>query len=765
MSEKFRVLVLFHGWTPNPELPMSGGALRAWHHAEALRAAGHEVTLLSREQDSQKNNDEGFRSQRHLLELIRAVAPDRILCVQPEIAPLVSGLDIPIAVDFYAPRLLEAAFEDGVQSETVNTLRALDACDFPIFSNPRQRWFYLGLMAMSGFDVTTECGAIVPLVAHPGPKGSTPKDPVFVMGGVSWPWQDPSQAISIAVKTFEKLKKGRLHIYGGPPIIGDAKVVDLVEQLPPSDRLEFKGVVPYTDLQTAYSKATAALDIMAPNPERELAVSFRQMEYLGCGLPIITGNNHAISELIDQSKSGWTLDVSELEAVLTSIIEKPKTAAQFGKNATKLAKANFSRSACEAPLIEWVQTAGIRKRLESPLVESAELLAEVAAHRVRAEAAVSSRHKAELELEAKRSEVNQANANIRTLATTNSRLASALDEVAGFKREAVATLGAQTAADSASLKVLRAENSRITAELAKKAAEGEGLRREFDRLKLDLTASTANATNLQNQLQLTAKDETDLKAAHQAATANLDNALAEAARLSTDKTTLQARLSEQTAALDKLHAESSAISSRLHKLDIKGASLTAERDAHKADLKKKSSEIKKLQTTGKAERKASQSEINTRDEMVEELSGSLHRLEAKLEASQSNVASLTGDINKKSRELAESLTAFHRNSVELEGANGELEVLQADLAKKSQELSDNLPQFHRNAAALEAAEGLVDALNSDLEKKSLELTEANNELHRIHDKAGRYESELDRVNRELEALKKENERLSRRRLF
>ena len=765
MSEKFRILVLFHGWTPDPKLPMSGGALRAWHHAEALKAAGHEVTLLSREQDNQSDNDEGFRSQRHLLSLIRAINPDRILCVQPEIAPLLAELEVPTAVDFYAPRLLEAAFENGTEAEAVNTLRALDACDFPIFSNPRQRWFYLGLMAMSGFDVTTQCGAIVPLVSHIGPKPSNPKEPIFVMGGVSWPWQDPSEAISIAVKTFEKLKKGQLHIYGGPPIIGDAKVVDLAAKIPPSSRLHFKGIVPYSELQNAYSQATAALDIMAENPERELAVSFRQMEYLGCGLPIITGKNHAISETIENATAGWTLELNELEELLTDIITQSKTAVQYGKNAKKLAKAKYSRSTCEAPLLRWMQTASVRKRLDSPLVESAELMAEVATHRTRAEAAVSSRYKAELELETKRTEVSEANANIRTLTTTNSRLASALDEVAGFKREAIATLGAQTAADNASLKVLRAENARINAELAKKTAEGEGLKREFERLKIDLAASTANVTNLQEQLRATAKDEVDLRAAHQATTANLENAVAEATRLATDKRGLQARLSDQIAEIDKGRVESSALESKLHKLEIKSSSLTAEREAHKAELKKKTGEIKRLQTTNKSDRKSSQNDINTRDEKIEEMSGALHRLEAKLEASQAKVDSLTGDLKKKSRELAESLAAFHRNSVELEGANGELEVLQADLAKKSQELADNLPQFHRNAAALETAEAQVDALNNDLEKKSSELIEANNELHRIHDKAGRYESELDRVNRELAALKKENERLSRRRLF
>ena len=59
----------------------------------------------------------------------------------------------------------------------------------------------------------------------------------------------------------------------------------------------------------------------------------------------------------------------------------------------------------------------------------------------------------------------------------------------------------------------------------------------------------------------------------------------------------------------------------------------------------------------------------------------------------------------------------------------------------------------------------TDSLQAENTKKNQELADANSELHRVHDKAGRFESELDRVNRELAAARKENERLSRRKLF
>ena len=122
--------------------------------------------------------------------------------MQPEEAPALTGLGAPVCVDLYAPRLLEAAWQSRTDDEAVATLRALAAADEFLFSNPRQRWFYLGLLALAGVDLRRNSGRVVPLVAPEGPPRKVPRNPVLVMGGVAWPWQDPTEALRATVTTY-----------------------------------------------------------------------------------------------------------------------------------------------------------------------------------------------------------------------------------------------------------------------------------------------------------------------------------------------------------------------------------------------------------------------------------------------------------------------------------------------------------------------------------------------------------------------------------
>ena len=107
-----RVLIVHHGQLPGGDTPVTGGALRAWNHGRALTAAGHEVHFLHREQDGPG----GFSSSTDLIRHARAIHPDRIICLQIEDAPALGELDCPLAIDLYAPRLIEAAHQENVES-------------------------------------------------------------------------------------------------------------------------------------------------------------------------------------------------------------------------------------------------------------------------------------------------------------------------------------------------------------------------------------------------------------------------------------------------------------------------------------------------------------------------------------------------------------------------------------------------------------------------------------------------------------------------
>ncbi|MCB9761711.1 MAG: glycosyltransferase [Alphaproteobacteria bacterium] len=488
-----RVLLVFHGWLPRDDRPLSGGALRAWHHLQALQAAGHEVLLITRDQDAADGGPPVFAGPAQLRDYARRVAPDRILCVQPEEAPALAGLGVPLCVDLYAPRLLEAAFDGTTATEATRTLRAIAAADHLLFSNRRQRWMYLGLLALAGVDLAKDSGDVVPLVAPDGPRRRIPSAPCVVMGGVAWPWQDPTDALRRAVAVLEARGEGKVVVYGGRPAIGDARVVDLPAAVPPGPHLEYAGLVPRAELLRAYASATVALDLMAPNPERELALAFRQVEYLGCGLPMITGAYHTLAPALDAADAGWVVAPGGLEAALTQALDDRDALRRRGRNARALARARFSLEVAERPLLDWVEAAALREKHDAPLPSAAELAARLAEARGAADTDRALRETAEAELAEKRAEVDDLNARLRELTASVGRLSRAVDEVAAFRREAVRVLGSQHAAASEEAHALAEALADTRADLAKKDAELRAARRETDRLQDALTAAQDEA--------------------------------------------------------------------------------------------------------------------------------------------------------------------------------------------------------------------------------------------------------------------------------
>ncbi len=453
-----RVLIVHHGKRPTPDQPVTGGALRALDMARAMEAAGHTVRTLNRDQD----DEGGFSSAEDLYAKARAWGPDRIIAVQLEDAPALAAVGVPIAVDLYAPRVMEASFEGTLRWTSVETLRALAAGDAFLVSNPRQRWLWWGLLAVAGIDVRRDPTLLVPLVAPNGPRRKYPKSPIFVAGGASWPWQDPTPGLIRALSHLDKRGQGKVVWYGGVP-----KGADAPWKLPDHPRLETPGWVDRDTFLAALSGATAAIDWMVPNPERKLAFSFRHADYLGCGLPILT---HPDSPLADvMGDAGWSGD--GIESILDDVLKHPDKVRKRSQAARKLAREQFSLQAAMAPLLDWIEQGTRQRRVPTDLLENAQLAAQAARAEETAVRADDARHRAESEVTRKRAEVAALVSQIQALTSTVDRLSRAVDEVAGFKREAITLLGNQSANDRLSLEEAREEIARLRADIEKKSAE------------------------------------------------------------------------------------------------------------------------------------------------------------------------------------------------------------------------------------------------------------------------------------------------------
>lgn len=295
-------------------------------------------------------NPFSFTDTPELHDVVAQVDPDVVLVEAPEEARRLPDGNFKVVLDLFAPRILEQQFQDGAEErEAGRILDSLQRGDEFLFSNERQRYYHLPLLALAGIDCTKSAGLVVPISCPPVmPKINKPKATTFVAGGVFWPWADLSAGLAVLHETLKKSGKGKLHLYGGKYAIRSDTVryVDPREALPKkSKHLSFKGMVPIDALWDEYSRASIAFDLMAPNPEREINLSFRQIDYLRCGLPIITAPGQVIADELKEFGAGWLVapdDPGALRKLIESLLSDPKKILEAGKGAQELARQRYT---------------------------------------------------------------------------------------------------------------------------------------------------------------------------------------------------------------------------------------------------------------------------------------------------------------------------------------------------------------------------------------------------------------------------------------
>src|SRR5262249_47751093 len=156
----------------------------------------------------------------------------------------------------------------------------------------------------------------------------------FIYGGVWLPWQDPTVGLLTLVEELDRRERGKLRLFGGKhPWIDVATGVfePLLERVQTSEHVVVEGQLPHAELIRRYTQAHVAIDLMKRNPERELAVTSRTVEYLWCGLPVIYNDYSELSQLIAEYDAGWAIDpddVAGIRRVLDEIFEHPETVAR-----------------------------------------------------------------------------------------------------------------------------------------------------------------------------------------------------------------------------------------------------------------------------------------------------------------------------------------------------------------------------------------------------------------------------------------------------
>ena len=268
-----------------------------------------------------------------LADLIGKISPDIVIAGYWNLVfDLPDSMAAPVIVDFIAPRPLEALFEDPDRRdiEMRRLLRALERAHGFVVASARQEHLLIPYLLMAGHDLRQRLPvARVPIAAvppFPEPAAAPVSRMTFVGGGVEWPWRHHRRwfdAVSDEVRRREPSM--RFVEFGGD-------YPRIVER--PAGRLETTGEESVCRLDLTshadYSgfltrQAHVGLELAEENIERYFSQSFRVVDYLSHGLPVICNRYLSIAEDIEGFDAGWTVaNIGELRRTIGDIAARPE---------------------------------------------------------------------------------------------------------------------------------------------------------------------------------------------------------------------------------------------------------------------------------------------------------------------------------------------------------------------------------------------------------------------------------------------------------
>jgi chromosome segregation ATPase len=248
-------------------------------------------------------------------------------------------------------------------------------------------------------------------------------------------------------------------------------------------------MVPVDELWRNYARASVAFDLMAPNPEREINLSFRQIDYLRCGLPIITAPRQVIADDLLEYGAGWTIepgDVEGLRHLVKRLLHEPELVAEAASAAQRLAADKFVWTRAVASLGEYL-TAPTRRRNSDTFVArmsrtQADLWEDHEENK-RIREVLGHQHD---DLTKKTAEIDRLNGRIQTLLGTVDRLTDSIGDVSKFKSDALNYLGESQDAAIREAGELGRELERKALDLYKKHEALQRTHKEVEKLKLSV---------------------------------------------------------------------------------------------------------------------------------------------------------------------------------------------------------------------------------------------------------------------------------------
>lgn len=362
-----RVLIFATDILPCPNLPTSGTALRTFGFKSGFEALGCQTRVCVPKmafESTWAKADSQLRQELQSYEpyifdhtnsdlLVYDYEPDLIYCGHWPAAYFKKRPNCPVVIDLAGPHLLERFYQGAGDHAggVIAKLNALADGDLFIVSGEKQRGYFESFLLRAGITEINEKIILAPMALPPvTPLRSkvNSKEMRFLFAGIFLPWQDPSVSLKAIVAQLDQENQGELRLIGGthPTYpVPNGVYESLFETIEKSNRVSRSELLPIEELNREMLEADVAVDLMAWNLERELAVTIRTTTYLWSGLPVIYNDFSDLSELIQKYNAGWTINPTDDKAIrklVSEIISNPSEVKKKSENAFELARIEFS---------------------------------------------------------------------------------------------------------------------------------------------------------------------------------------------------------------------------------------------------------------------------------------------------------------------------------------------------------------------------------------------------------------------------------------
>jgi hypothetical protein len=398
-----RVTVVADDVLPRKDEPARAAGLRAWAIGEGLRANGLAVRYAVRTHwwpagrplPPPRQIERYWSGPAELDQAIEAFDPEILVnCSYPSVLTRLAAERI-VVQDVNGPRLLEGAFRDpaSLERSAWREVTAYVAADYFVCGGERQLTFYYPWLALSGFDLTdsTRYGVVrIGLTGTPPARAAVAGR--LLSAAACLPWTDPRRGWRVAVEEAEKAGGTMRLLFSDEGGEGRASFLAKdVARLREARGCEVRPAVPWGAFVVEMTAATAAVDVMERNSERELAVPTRTLAYLWAGLPPILSDFGDLGEIVARFDAGWVVPSFDEEAMRNAIREALGNAdvvARKSANARRLHEtllrpeigtrglASICRAGTRRPGKRARPAAGLRRRLAQEAARLACRLAE-----------------------------------------------------------------------------------------------------------------------------------------------------------------------------------------------------------------------------------------------------------------------------------------------------------------------------------------------------------------------------------------------------